>query len=137
VVARTILGVSSVWSEELARFLYVCIVFLGTALLARDDEHIRVAVITDRVGKRTAAVLRFLTILLTIPFIGVMTWGAWMNTRLNWKTYAPTLDWLSIGYIYLMIFLTGILMLGYLGTNLLRHARDIMPRPAVMTGERE
>jgi TRAP-type C4-dicarboxylate transport system permease small subunit len=135
VVARTILGVSSVWSEELARFLYVCIVFLGAALLARDDEHIRVAVITDRVGKRAAALLRFLTVLLTIPFIAVMTLGSWTNTRLNWKTYAPTLDWLSIGYIYLMIFLTGILMLGYLVANLLRLARDIVGRAPGTAGE--
>lgn len=118
VVARVILGISSVWSEELARFLYVCLVFVGAIPLLRDDEHIRVAVVLDRLGRRGARLLRLLTILLTVPFIAVMTWGAWMNTRLNWNTFAPTLDWLRIGYIYLVIFISGLLMLCYLGASL-------------------
>ncbi|HSB69165.1 MAG TPA: TRAP transporter small permease [Candidatus Methylomirabilis sp.] len=134
VVARVILGVSSVWSEELARFLYVWLVFLGAALLIRDDEHIRVGVLTDRMGKRAGSMLRILTILLTLPFVGVLTWGAWTNTWLNWGTYAPTLDWLRIGYIYLMIWLSGLLMLWYLTANFLRQARVAITRLSTSSG---
>jgi TRAP-type C4-dicarboxylate transport system permease small subunit len=123
VIARVVLGISSVWSEELARFLYVCLVFIGAAPLIRDDEHIRVGVLTDRLKGRALTVLRLITILLTYPFIGIMTWGAWTNTVVNWRTYAPTLDWLSIGYIYLVIFITGLLMLWYLTVNLARNLR--------------
>ena len=126
VVARVILGISSVWSEELARFLYVCLVFIGAAPLIRDDEHIRVGVLTDRLTGRSLTVLRLVTILLTFPFIGVMTWGAWTNTVVNWRTYAPTLDWLSIGYIYLVIWVTGLLMLWYLTVNLVRNLRSLL-----------
>jgi len=125
VLARVVLGISSVWSEELARFLYVCLVFVGTVPLVRDDQHIRVGVLTDRLGTRAAAVMRALTILLTLPFIAVMTWGAWTNTRMNWRTYAPTLDWLSIGYIYLIIWVAGVLMLWYLAINLLQSLRAL------------
>ncbi len=53
VVSRVVLSTSSVWSEELARLTYVVMVFLGAALLVRDDGLIRVTVLTDRVGKRT------------------------------------------------------------------------------------
>jgi len=121
VVARVILGISSVWSEELARFLYVCLVFIGAAPLIRDDEHIRVGVLTDRLTGRPQSVMRLVTIFLTIPFISIMTWGAWTNTVANWRTYAPTLDWLSIGYIYLVIWFAGLLMLWYLTVNLVRN----------------
>ena len=125
VVARVVLGISSVWSEELARFLYVCLVFIGAAPLIRDDEHIRVGVLTDRLTGTPLTVLRLVTILLTFPFIAVMTWGAWTNTVVNWRTYAPTLDWLSIGYIYLVIWITGLLMLWYLTVNLVRNIRSL------------
>jgi TRAP-type C4-dicarboxylate transport system permease small subunit len=137
VVARVVLGISSVWSEELARFLYVCLVFVGAAPLIRDDEHIRVGVLTDRLTGRPLTILRLLTILLTIPFIAVMTWGAWTNTVVNWRTYAPTLDWLSIGYIYLVIWVTGLLMLWYLAVNLVRHTRALLrTRETVSRGAR-
>lgn len=125
VVARVVIGISSVWSEELARFLYVCLVFVGAALLFRDDAHIRVGVLTDRLRGRPLAALQIVTISLAIPFIAVMTWGAWLNTMVNWRTYAPTLDWLSIGYIYLVIVISGLLMLWYLVVDLLRHLRTL------------
>jgi TRAP-type C4-dicarboxylate transport system permease small subunit len=123
VIARVVLGISSVWSEELARFLYVWVVFLGAALLIRNDEHIRVGLLTDRLGGRAGSMFRILTILLTLPFVGVMTWGAWTNTWLNWRTFAPTLDWLRIGYIYLMIWLSGLIMLWYLVLCFVQQAR--------------
>lgn len=134
VVARVILGISSVWSEELARFLYVCLVFVGAAPLIRDDEHIRVGVLTDRLTGRPAMLLRLFTILLAIPFIAIMTLGAWTNTVANWRTYAPTLDWLSIGYIYLVIWITGLLMLWYLGVNLVRNLRALLSTQATVSG---
>jgi len=123
VVARVVIGMSSVWSEELARFLYVCLVFIGAAPLIRDDEHIRVGILTDRLRGRPAALLKAVIALLTIPFIAVMTQGAWTNTQMNWTTRAPTLEWLRIGYIYLVIFLAGLLMLWYLTVNLVRSIR--------------
>jgi len=123
VVARVVLQVSSVWSEELARFTYVWMVFLGAALLVKDDGLIRVTVLTDRIGKRVATVLRIITDIAILPFIVVMTWGAWTNTRMNWKTYAPTIDWFSIGYVYLIIFLSGLIMLGYFLLLLVQNAR--------------
>lgn len=126
VVARVVLEVPSVWTEELARFTYVWMVFLGAALLVRDDGLIRVTVLTDRMAKRPAAILKLATDLAALPFFAIMTWGAWTNTRQNWSTYAPTIDWLSIGYVYLVIWISGVLMLGYLAINLYRTTRSVL-----------
>ncbi|MBI4011308.1 MAG: TRAP transporter small permease [Candidatus Rokubacteria bacterium] len=134
VLARVVLQVSSVWSEELARFLYVSAVFIGVVPLIRDDELIRVTALTDRLGTRTAAVLRLVTILLTFPFLAVMAWGAWTNMRLNWNTFAPTLDWLSIGYVYLVICAAGALMLWYLAVNFVGLIRVAAGRRAAGPG---
>jgi TRAP-type C4-dicarboxylate transport system permease small subunit len=113
VVARVVFQVSSVWSEELARYTYVWMVFLGAAVLIRDDALIRVGVLTDRLTGRAGAVLRFLTALAALPFLAVLTWGAWLNTRSNWNTILPTIDWLTIGYVYLGMCASGIIMLWY------------------------
>jgi TRAP-type C4-dicarboxylate transport system permease small subunit len=130
VVSRVVLETSAVWSEELARLTYVVMVFLGAALLVRDDGLIRVTVLTDRVGKRGGKIFRILTDLFCVPFVGVMTWGAWTNTRANWTTYAPTIDWLSFGYVYLAIVLSGLLMLWYLVGNLIRDTRSTLGQPS-------
>jgi TRAP-type C4-dicarboxylate transport system permease small subunit len=124
VLARTVFHMSAVWSEELARLTYVCMVFLGAAVLIKDDGLIRVTVLVDRLGKRAGGILRFLTDLAVVPFVVIITWGAWTNTRLNWNTFAPTVDWLRIGYVYLMIFISGLIMLWYLLLNLVQQARS-------------
>lgn len=124
VVSRVVLNTSSVWSEEVARLTYVVMVFLGAALLVRDDGLIRVTVLMDRVGKRGGRIFRILTDVFCVPFVAVMTWGAWTNARANWSTYAPTVEWLSFGYVYLAIFLSGLLMLWYLVGNLIRDTRS-------------
>ncbi len=127
VVARTF-SISAVWSEELARLTYVWMVFAGAGVLIKDDGFIRVTVLVDRIGKRKARVLRFITDLAVVPFLGVITWGAWTNTRLNWNTYAPTVDWLCIGYVYLVIAVSGVAMLWYQFSNLIENLRTTFSR---------
>ena len=130
VVSRVVLATSSVWSEELARLTYVVMVFLGAALLVRDDGLIRVTVLMDRVGKRAGRIFRIVTDVFCVPFVAVMTWGAWTNARANLITYAPTIDWLSFGYVYLAIFVSGLLMLWYLVGNLIRDTRATLGTPS-------
>jgi TRAP-type C4-dicarboxylate transport system permease small subunit len=130
VLSRVVLNTSSVWSEELARLTYVVMVFLGAALLVRDDGLIRVTALTDRVSKRIGKIFRILTDLFCVPFVVVMTWGSWINARANWTTYAPTIDWLSFGYVYLAIFFSGLLMLWYLVGNLMRDTRSTLGEPS-------
>ncbi len=130
VLARTVFHISAVWSEELARLTYVWMVFLGVAVLVKDDGLIRVTVLADRLGPRTGKILRLVTDLAVLPFVGAMTWGAWTNTRLNWNTFAPTVDWMRIGYVYLIIFISGLIMLWYLVGNLVRQARTSLAQTA-------
>lgn len=136
VIARAVLGISSVWSEELARFLFVWQVFLGAALLVRDDGLIRITLLTDRSSATVARILRVLTGVATVPFVVVLTWGAYLNMLRNWNTFAPTLDWLRIGYVYLMLFLSGLLMFWYLLVVLVEQARGSTPTAAADSGGR-
>ncbi|HYL81139.1 MAG TPA: TRAP transporter small permease subunit, partial [Candidatus Acidoferrum sp.] len=83
-----------------------------------------------RIGKRPAKILRFLTDLAVVPLILVITWGAWLNTRLNWNTFAPTADWMRMGYVYLVIVISGLLMLWYLVGNLVQQVRSSIEKTA-------
>jgi TRAP-type C4-dicarboxylate transport system permease small subunit len=123
VISRTF-QISAVWSEELARLTYVWMVFLGAAVLIRDNGLIRVTVLVDRIGKRPGRALRIVTDLLVVPFLAIITWGAWTNTRLNWNTFAPTVDWLRMGYVYLVIFIAGLAMLWYQLANIVDLVRS-------------
>jgi TRAP-type transport system small permease protein len=130
VLARTVFQISAVWSEEFARITYVWMVFLGVGVLIKDDGLIRVTVLVDRLGKRPAKILRFITDLAIVPLIVVIIWGAWINTRLNWNTFVPTADWMRMGYVYLVIVVSGLLMLWYLVGSLVLQVRTSLEKTA-------
>ena len=113
ILARFLPGDSTVWSEEVARFIFVWIVFLGAASLVRDGEHLRIAILTDRLGPAGGRIMRILSALLIIPFLIFFTWGAYLNMVKQWGTFAPTVDWLRLGYVYLSLVISGVAMLFY------------------------
>lgn len=50
IASRYLLSISLGWSEEVARLLFISIVFLGAAVLARQQAHLTVTVILDQCG---------------------------------------------------------------------------------------
>ena len=118
IVFRIILRIPASWSVELARYLFVLIVFVGAAALMKDEGHIRIGAMTDRLPETGQKVLRIIARLLIIPFVMIMTWGAYQNMVSTWQAVLPTIDWIRIGYIYLSICLCGMIMLFYLVSNL-------------------
>lgn len=121
IIARFIPGDATVWSEEMARFLFVWIVFLGAATLTAEDEHIRIGAIYDRVGPRAGRILRIVTNSILLPFVLIMSWGAYLNMIRQWNTFAPTVAWVRLGYVYLGLLVSGVLMFWYLSCSLVRN----------------
>lgn len=132
IVFRTILRIPASWSVELARYLFVLIVFVGATALMKDEGHLQIAVVIDRLPEGAKKIFRFVTRLLILPFVMIMTWGAYMNTTSTWDAVLPTVSWIRIGYIYLAIFLCGMMMLFYLAVNLVHD----LGGSAVLTGKK-
>ena len=53
VVFRYVLNRSLSWSEELTKYLFVWLIWLGTSLAAREKEHIALSLVLDRLDFRT------------------------------------------------------------------------------------
>ncbi|RJQ60976.1 MAG: TRAP transporter small permease [Desulfobacteraceae bacterium] len=130
IIARYLPGDSTVWSEEVARFLFVWIVFLGAATLVLDEAHIRISVITDRLSPAAQRFVRVFSALLIIPFVFIMGWGGYTSMIRQWGTFAPTAGWMRLGYVYLALFFSGAVMLLYYVRRLYR---DLFPHSPVRT----
>jgi len=125
ILARDIFVISSMWTEELARFLFVWIVFLGAATLIEGNEHIRIAILIDRLPLAVSRMIRIVSNLLILAFGAVFVWSAYLNCLNNWEFYAPSMDWMRLSYLYLGLLISGVLMIWYLLVNLLQ---DLFPR---------
>jgi TRAP-type C4-dicarboxylate transport system permease small subunit len=113
VVARYVFLVSTPWSEELARLLFVWGVFLGAAVGVKRDLHTRVDFLFRRLPARASAlVLAGMDLLVAGMALIMVLYGAQLlySTRTDFST--------SLGYprnlFYLPVPISGILMLWFL-----------------------
>jgi TRAP-type C4-dicarboxylate transport system permease small subunit len=120
VIFRVVVAVPASWTEELGAYTLIFLAFIGSAALMSDDGHIAITVLVDRMGKRTRLVLNVINRLLILPFLLILTMGAFENMHMNWGVELPTVTWMKIGYMYLVVFLCGLIMSFYVLMNLCR-----------------
>ncbi|WP_417292827.1 TRAP transporter small permease [Desulfovibrio porci] len=67
------------WPEEVARYAFICAVFLGASLAAQEGRHLEISVCKYSFGPRVQFALTIVSAAFTLLFCAVMTvWGAQM-----------------------------------------------------------
>lgn len=115
------------WSEEVARFAFVWLSFLGAASLVRSDGHIRVSLLVDALptaGWIVARVIQYAGALLCVVIFLI---GGLGLTRAEWSQLAPATQ-LQMGYVYLVIPTAATLMLVWIFAAIARDITGGRPR---------
>ncbi len=74
---------SYIWTEELARFMFIWMVLLGAMIGVREGTHFEVDV-WPALGARANALLRIVSHSLVLVFAGVFIWWGIAFTRFGW-----------------------------------------------------
>jgi TRAP-type C4-dicarboxylate transport system permease small subunit len=128
VLGRGVLKIPVPWTDEATRYTYVVLVFLGAALALRDTEgsHITVDIVTMLLPTKIKKILRIASNVCMLFFVVTMTAGALQNTKWTWKSSLATISWVSLGYIYIAIALSGVLMIVYIILNIIDDIRGFI-----------
>lgn len=102
---RYVLESSLVWSEELARFLFIWLVYLSTSYAVRDNKHLAITFLIEySKSPLTKYILQAISLLATATFAAFcIVWGTKMLFFLE-RTgqQAPALQ-VSIIWVYLAL----------------------------------
>lgn len=114
VVSRYVFHQSLSYSEELARYLFVWMVFLGLPVVARQGGHMAVGVLASRLQGGALRFMKVVALLLSLAFMVIMTWqGYRMIILSSWQT-SPALG-LRMSAVYWVIpFGCGVMVLNQL-----------------------
>jgi len=107
---RYVLYRSFSWNEELARFVFIWVVYLGISLGAKRNEHIRVTIFTKIVPTSHRKYLEYASDLGWLIFCVYIFWlGVEMlQTMFHYKHLSAALQW-NTAYIYIIIPLSFLL----------------------------
>lgn len=102
VIGRYVFNYTPSYGEELARYLFVWIVFLSLPVVAKRGGHMAIEMITIRLKGSALKAVRFCSAVFTISFLLIMViQGAKMVERASFQT-SPALE-ISMSWIYLAI----------------------------------
>lgn len=109
-VILRIVGVSLIWVEELSRFLFIWIVFLGAAVGIRDGVHLNVDYFIEKRKKRTKIVIRYINGVLQIFFISILLVFSVILSRIWLGSTSPILG-VPIILVYSALPVSAIIMI--------------------------
>ena len=122
VILRYFFNRPSIWVTEVSGYLFMYIIFLGTAYALQEGFHINVNFVLDQFTYPIRRIINLITSVFSMGFCIVLLWQTslmtWSAFKGNWVS--PTL--LSLPYVYIYIAMVfGSLMLFFtflLGTIL-------------------
>jgi len=86
-------------SEELSRWLFVWMTFLGALIALRNHAHLGTDTVVSRLPVLGKKICLGLTHVLMLYLCFLMFYGAWQQTVINWGTSSAVME-ISMGWFY-------------------------------------
>jgi len=109
VVARYVFNSAITWAEEVARFLFVWLTFVGASFGLFKGLHLGMDILVVRLKSRSRGVVDLVNELITLAFLGVWAVGGVHLIRANLDYMSPATGF-SMGLVYLIGPLAALLM---------------------------
>ncbi len=90
VVLRYAFNSGIVVSEELSRWCFVWLTFLGAVVALREHAHLGTELLVRRLGPRLRKACRALTYVVMLGICWLLFRGALEQTKINWDVSAPS-----------------------------------------------
>ena len=112
VISRYVLGHSLSWSEELARYIFIWQIWLGSSYCVQKNRHIRIDIFTHKLPKGAKSVFETFVAIISIAFLIFLTFKGikivQMVSRMGQTSAALKLP---MSYVYACIPVSCILMM--------------------------
>jgi TRAP-type C4-dicarboxylate transport system permease small subunit len=101
VFLRYVFGKPTIWITEVSTYLFLYVIYLGTAYALQEGMHIKVTFLLDAFSKRTQRLMDLITSILATLFTGVLLWQTSLMTwaAIKGKWTSPTA--LNAPYMYI------------------------------------
>jgi TRAP-type C4-dicarboxylate transport system permease small subunit len=134
---RYALNDSASWTEEIARYLLICAVFVGASVSVRKNTHIHVDIFYRFMPRPMARSLSTFVDAVRAMFFGYAAWLTWLLMGKIGRQQMAIIDW-PIGIIYSFVLFGFVLMCFRSITTAIKHWKQgfsVLERPEVAGSE--
>jgi TRAP-type C4-dicarboxylate transport system permease small subunit len=112
---------SYIWTEELARFMFIWMVMIGAMIGVREGTHFEVDV-WPQLGSRGNALLRIVSHMFVLVFALVFVWWGIAFTRFGWEQLSEIAE-LPMWTIFIAWPVAGITWVLFIGESFVANLR--------------
>ena len=139
VVLRYAFNSGIVFSEEVARFVFMWVTLIGALVVMKDKAHLGMSSLVDRLGETGQRICRFASDTLTLGCCLLLAHGAWKQVVIGMGDHAPVTG-VPLGLVYLCLVVSSAGMALLLAHSLWRQlagrmAREELVPQSVSAGE--
>ncbi len=137
VIRREVFQYSSIWGEEIVRYAFIYLAWIGAASAVRERAHIRIDVIFNYISRRIKALLYIFGDLVMLAIALIAVYWSFETAHVSW-TFGSVSHGLRISMVW---FLAAVpigfsLMVFRLVQSLIRDFQDFIAGRAPFEGER-
>lgn len=99
VILRYAFSSGITWSEEVSRFLFVWMTFLGAIAALKENKHLNVDMFVNKLPKNIKVVVLILGQLVMLGVLWLLLEGTWKMTLMSVSSLAPATG-LPLSYVY-------------------------------------
>lgn len=123
VVSRYVFGNPYTWTEELGRYTFVWVTFLGMAVAVESKSHIALDLLETSLKGLSKKALQTINNLLVATFSAFLTYSGVQLVKLGMRQTSPSLG-LPMQYVYVIIPVSGVIMLYFIFRRTIKIYRD-------------
>lgn len=115
------------WTEPAARFVLIVATYVGAAVAVRNNEHIAIQFLLERLTRwkpRIGLTVQILGKIVGIGFLAIAFWGTTVRALDDWTTSIGGIGVVTSGHLYLGISVGIGLMLLYAVVDIVELARS-------------
>lgn len=133
VVLRYVFNSGIVFSEEVSRFVFMWLTLIGALVVMKDNAHLGMSSVVDRLGETGQRICRFASDALTLACCVLLTHGTWKQVVIGMDNRSPVTD-VPLGLVYLCLLISSAGMAALVAQSLWRQLAGRMSREELAPG---
>jgi TRAP-type C4-dicarboxylate transport system permease small subunit len=117
IFSRYALNSGIYWSEELARFIMIWVVYLGAAVVYRENTHISVTALEEALPPKARRRLKLVQKLFSMAFMGMVGWFVLRTLEFAAMQTSPSMM-IPMNRVYLVFPVSSALIIAHLALSI-------------------
>ncbi|OKL43828.1 TRAP transporter small permease [Pseudovibrio exalbescens] len=129
ILGRVDLFTAPVWTEELARWIWVWMAFIAVGEVERTDGHLRMEMLADLMGPRFKLILYTIVDIIYLAATAYLCHIGYKTIMRTWYNESVTLPFTDAA-LYASYFVASFLIMYRVAQRIYRHVRALKSAPA-------